>query len=156
MNSIITAHNMSLYTNAIDIQCMLLDPKATLPHRAHPTDAGADLRSCEDVTVLPNSIQLVNTGVGIKVPTGYAGLVYNRSGQGSRGILVANSVGVIDSDYRGPVKVALYNTTDMPYIIHVGDRIAQLLIQKIELSQFRDIWNDTQRGTQGFGSTGTK
>jgi dUTP pyrophosphatase len=69
--------------------------------------------------------------------------------------MIPHSVGVIDSDYRGTIKVILKNIGDDPYKIEVGDRIAQLVIQKVELVRFTDIWNDTQRGTGGFGSTGT-
>jgi dUTP pyrophosphatase len=81
--------------------------------------------------------------------------VYNRSSQGKKGIVIPHGVGVIDSDYRGNLKVLLKNISDDPYKISTGDRIAQLVIQPVVLVTFKDIWNDTQRGTGGFGSTGT-
>ena len=138
------------------IECRLNHPDAKLPKRANPTDAGADLYSCEDVTIAPGTVMLVDTGLAIKTPENYAAFIYNRSGQGSKGVMVANGVGVIDSDYRGNLKVALYNAREDAYIIHKGDRIAQLVVQRVELVNFVDSWNDTKRGTDGFGSTGTK
>ena len=136
------------------LEC-LLKPGAKLPYRAHPTDAGADLFSNEDLEIYPNEQKLVDTGIAIKIPQGFAGFVYNRSSQGKKGITIPHSVGVIDSGYRDTIKVLLKNIGDDPYKITTGDRIAQLVIQKVELVQFKDIWNDSTRGTGGFGSTGT-
>jgi len=135
------------------LEC-LVQPGAQLPKRAHPTDAGADLFSVEDCELYPGEQKLVDTGVAIKIPRGYAGFIYNRSSQGKKGITIPHSVGVIDSDYRGNLKVLLKNISEDPYKISVGDRIAQLVIQPIQLVDFKDIWNDTARGTRGFGSTG--
>ena len=136
------------------LECML-KPGAKLPYRAHPTDAGADLFSNEDLEIYPNEQKLVDTGIAIKIPHGFAGFVYNRSSQGKKGITIPHSVGVIDSGYRDTIKVLLKNIGDDPYKITAGDRIAQLVIQKVELVGFKDIWNDSTRGTGGFGSTGT-
>ena len=136
------------------LECQL-KPGAQLPERAHPTDAGADLMSNEDLEIYPNEQKLVDTGIAIKIPHGFAGFVYNRSSQGKKGITIPHSVGVIDSGYRDTIKVLLKNIGDDPYKITAGDRIAQLVIQKVELVQFKDIWNDSTRGTGGFGSTGT-
>jgi dUTP pyrophosphatase len=140
------------------IQC-LVSPGAKLPERQHHWDAGADLFAClEDSKTIylePGQQQLVDTGVAVKVPYGYVGLVYNRSSQGKKGITIPHSVGVIDAEYRGTIKVLLKNTSNETYQINQWDRIAQLVIQKVEIVQFQDIWNDTQRGTGGFGSTGT-
>ena len=136
------------------LECML-KPGAKLPYRAHPTDAGADLFSNEDLEIYPNEQKLVDTGIAIKIPHGFAGFVYNRSSQGKKGITIPHSVGVIDSGYRDTIKVLLKNIGDDPYKIAPGDRIAQLVIQKVELVGFKDIWNDSTRGTGGFGSTGT-
>ena len=136
------------------LEC-LLKPGALLPYRAHPTDAGADLFSNEDLEIYPNEQKLVDTGIAIKIPHGFAGFVYNRSSQGKKGITIPHSVGVIDSGYRDTIKVLLKNIGDDPYKITAGDRIAQLVIQKVELVGFKDIWNDSTRGTGGFGSTGT-
>jgi len=151
--STISAYNANTmcYT-ALECQ---LKPGAKLPERAHPTDAGADLFSYEDLEIYPNEQKLVDTGIAVKIPHGFAGFVYNRSSQGKKGITIPHSVGVIDSGYRDTIKVLLKNIGDDPYKITAGDRIAQLVIQKVELVGFKDIWNDSSRGTGGFGSTGT-
>lgn len=135
------------------LECMV-QPGAQLPKRAYPSDAGADLFSYENHTIYPQEQKLVDTGIAIKIPEGYGGFIFNRSSQGKKGITIPHSVGVIDSDYRGNLKVLLKNTGEDPYNIEVGDRIAQLVIMPVLLPEFTDIWNDTQRGTGGFGSTG--
>jgi dUTP pyrophosphatase len=145
-------HNTMTYGPPLECQ---LKPGAKLPERAHPTDAGADLFAYENLEIYPNEQKLVDTGIAIKIPQGYGGFVYNRSSQGKKGITIPHSVGVIDSGYRDTIKVLLKNIGDDPYKIAPGDRIAQLVIQKVELVQFKDIWNDSTRGTGGFGSTGT-
>jgi dUTP pyrophosphatase len=144
--------NTMNYTPALECQ---LKPGAKLPERAHPTDAGADLFAYENLEIYPNEQKLVDTGIAVKIPQGFAGFVYNRSSQGKKGITIPHSVGVIDSGYRDTIKVLLKNIGDDPYKITAGDRIAQLVIQKVELVGFKDIWNDSTRGTGGFGSTGT-
>lgn len=136
------------------IPCLVED-KMYLPRRANSTDAGADLVSTEDLEIYPGEQKLVGTGVAVKIPEGYAGFVFNRSSQGKKGITIPHSVGVIDADYRGEIKVILKNIGEDPYKIERGDRIAQLVIMPVLLPEFTDIWNDTQRGTGGFGSTGT-
>ena len=135
------------------IECLAADP-AYIPKRAHSTDAGADLVSSEECEIYPGEQRMVDTGVAVKVPAGYAGFVFNRSSQGKRGITIPHSVGVIDSDYRGNIKVILKNLSDDPYKIMRGDRIAQLVIMPVMSCTFVDTWNDTARGTGGFGSTG--
>ena len=135
------------------INCLAED-KAFLPKRANPTDAGADLMSTEELEIAPGEQKLVDTGVAVKIPEGYAGFVFNRSSQGKKGITIPHSVGVIDADYRGNIKVILKNTGEDPYKIEPGDRIAQLVVMPVLLVDFEDIWNDTERGTGGFGSTG--
>lgn len=137
----------------LSIDCQL-QPGAKLPQRAHPTDAGADLFALEAHEIYPGEQKLVDTGVAVKIPPGFAGFIFNRSSQGKKGITIPHSVGVIDADYRGNLKVLLKNISEDPYTIEPGDRIAQLVVQRVELPQFRDAWNDTQRGTGGFGSTG--
>lgn len=137
----------------------LVSPGAKLPQRAHLTDAGADLFAYfgEDggkIEIYPGEQKLVDTGIAVKIPRGFAGFVYNRSSQGKRGIVIPHSVGVIDSDYRGTIKVLLKNISDDPYEVDASTRIGQLVIQAVSLPTFRDTWNDTQRGTGGFGSTG--
>jgi len=135
------------------VECRV-DNIAYLPKRANPSDAGADLRSTESCELCPGETKLLDTGVAIKIPQGYGGFVFNRSGQGLKGIIVLNSVGVIDSDYRGNIKIALKNISENTYTIEVGARIAQLVILPVILCDFIDSWNDTKRGTGGFGSTG--
>ena len=131
------------------------------PRRMHATDAGADLFSVLTVDIYPGEQKMVDTGVAVQIPEGFVGLVYNRSSQGKVGVQLANSVGVIDADYRGNIKVLLKNTGDDPYFIKQYDtRIAQLVIAPVVLAEFGDFagseaeWNDTVRGTGGFGSTG--
>ena len=141
------------YVTRPTVDCQL-QPGAKLPERAHPSDAGADLFSLEAHEIYPGEQKLVDTGVAVKIPPGFAGFIFNRSSQGKKGITIPHSVGVIDADYRGNLKVLLKNISEDPYTIEPGDRIAQLVVQRVELPQFRDAWNDTQRGTGGFGSTG--
>jgi len=147
-------YNANTMTYSNILECML-KPGAQLPQRAHHSDAGADLFSYENLEIYSNEQKLVDTGIAIKIPQGFAGFVYNRSSQGKKGITIPHSVGVIDSGYRDTIKVLLKNIGDDPYKIAAGDRIAQLVIQKVELVGFKDIWNDSTRGTGGFGSTGT-
>jgi len=137
----------------LTIACQL-QPGARLPERAHPSDAGADLFALEAYEIYPGEQKLVDTGVAVKIPRGFAGFIFNRSSQGKRGITIPHSVGVIDADYRGNLKVLLKNISEDPYLVKPGDRIAQLVVQRVELPTFHDAWNDTQRGTGGFGSTG--
>ena len=144
--------------NNVVIKCM--DPRAE-PKRANVTDAGADLFSSESLSIFPGETKMVDTGFAIKIPQGYVGLVYNRSSQGKRGVVIPHSVGVIDADYRGNVKVLLTNNGTDPYnIVEYDTRIAQLVVQAVELVKFThwsDLdgdWVDTIRGTGGFGSTG--
>jgi dUTP pyrophosphatase len=153
-STIISNCNIGTYTyNNPTLECMV-QPGAQLPKRAHSSDAGADLFSYQDYEIYPEEQKLVDTGIAIKIPRGFAGFIYNRSSQGKVGITIPHSVGVIDSDYRGNLKVLLKNISEDPYKIKVGDRIAQLVIMPIQLVDFKDIWNDTARGTGGFGSTG--
>ena len=135
------------------VECRV-DNSAYLPKRANATDAGADLRSTEKCDLYPGETKLLDSGVAVKIPQGYGGFIFNRSGQGLKGIIVLNGVGVIDSDYRGNIKIALKNISENRYTVEVGDRIAQLVILPVILCDFVDSWNDTERGTGGFGSTG--
>jgi dUTP pyrophosphatase len=154
----ITADAIYYYSTnrcATQVECLVQDPKL-LPQRQHPTDAGADLRSAETCEIYPGEQRMVDTGVAVKVPPGYVGYVFNRSSQGTIGVTIPHSVGVIDSDYRGNIKVILKNNGEDPYQIERGvTRIAQLVISPVMLAEFVDVWNDTERGTGGFGSTGT-
>ena len=145
-------HNRDAMVKQV-VECRV-DNAAYLPKRANPSDAGADLRSTEKCDLYPGETKLLDSGVAVKIPQGYGGFIFNRSGQGSKGIIVLNGVGVIDSDYRGNIKIALKNISENRYTIEVGDRIAQLVIMPVILCDFVDSWNDTERGTRGFGSTG--
>ncbi|WP_430592882.1 dUTP diphosphatase [Humidisolicoccus flavus] len=127
------------------------------PTYAHPGDAGADLRSNETVLMSPGARVLVGTGVSIALPEGHVGFVVPRSGLAAKhGITIVNAPGTIDSGYRGEIKVILLNTSQEPYEIAEGDRIAQLVVQRVERVEFVsvDTLNETERGARGFGSSG--
>lgn len=138
-----------------------LDEKATIPTYGSEFAAGADLYACLDeaLTINPHETVLVHTGVAMEIPTGFAGLIYARSGIASkRGLAPANKVGVVDSDYRGEIMVALHNHSAIPQTIESGERIAQLVIAPYVVADFvlADELDDTERGAGGFGSTGKK
>jgi dUTP pyrophosphatase len=125
--------------------------------RAHPGDAGADLFSAEAVIVPPGERCDVGTGIALAVPEGFAGFVQPRSGLAfRRGITIVNTPGLIDAGYRGEIRVCLLNTGHEPFVVSVGDRIAQLVIQHVETPVFHgvDLLDSTSRGEGGFGSTG--
>nr|WP_242516531.1 dUTP diphosphatase [Corynebacterium mendelii] len=135
-----------------------LSDQATIPVRAHRGDAGVDLAAVEAVTLQPGQRALVATGIAIALPLGYVGLIHPRSGLAwKKGLSVVNTPGTIDADYRGEIKVCLINHDPaQPIEIRPGDRIAQLLVQKVELVDFveTDSLDETGRGTGGYGSTG--
>ena len=138
---------------------MLSDSRA-MPKRAHESDAGADLISTESLVLEVGKSVLIDSGVSMEIPVGYVGLVYNRSSQGKLEISIPNSVGVIDSSYRGNIKIRLKNNGSSAYVITAFDtRVAQLVIAPIWLGTFVETtktpeqWVDTDRGTGGFGST---
>ncbi len=128
-----------------------------LPTRANTSDAGADLYAAlsgdQPIAILPGEQYLVDTGVSVKIPYGYAGFIHMRSSQRTKGI-TGWGTGIIDSDYRGNLKVIICNNGNDQYVIDKDTKIAQLVIQRVELVDFVDFWNDTERGTGGFGSTG--
>ena len=138
-----------------------IDERATLPTYGTEFSAGADLYALadEDVVIKAGETLLVHTGLSMEIPEGYAGLIYARSGLASKkGLAPANKVGVVDSDYRGEVMVALHNHGNVDQTICNGERIAQLVIAPFLKADFVlcDELNDTKRGQGGFGSTGTK
>lgn len=138
-----------------------LNPKAVVPTYGSQYSAGADLYACidSDVIIQPHTTILIKTGLSIEIPEGYAGLIYARSGLASKkGLAPANKVGVVDSDYRGEVMVALHNHTDIAAVVEDGERVAQLVITPFLKAQFNlvDELTDTVRGDGGFGSTGRK
>lgn len=135
-----------------------LDRGIDLPHRAHPTDAGIDIRSTESVTIAPGERVLVGTGIAVAIPAGYVGLIHPRSGLALKhGLSIVNTPGTIDADYRGEIKVCLVNLDSRtPIEIQRNDRIAQLVIQKVELCDLVEVddLDETVRGASGYGSTG--
>lgn len=138
----------------VPIQCLKINPLAILPVRANPFDAGADLYAAENLEILPGESALVSTGIGMKIPRGYAGCVDPRSSMRTKG-LTTHGTGIIDSDYRGPIKVFIHNMGDDRFVIQQYiTRIGQITIVPVMLPQFIDSWNDTERGVGGFGSTG--
>ncbi len=137
-----------------------LDEGMPAPEYAYPGDAGVDLRSTESFDLKPFERKLVPTGIAVALPRGYAGFVMPRSGLAVKhGISIVNTPGLIDSDYRGELKVTLVNL-DAQQTFHAerGDRIAQLVIMKVENAHFdvRDSLDETERGESGFGSSGIK
>ena len=141
------------------IKIQLLDPEIPLPTRAHAGDAGADLCATEDITLEPGQRAVVGTGIAIALPEGTVGLVHPRSGLAARqGLSIVNSPGTIDAQYRGEIKVCLINLDRVsPIEITRGMRIAQLVIQRVELVDFVEVaqLDETVRGSSGYGSTGT-
>lgn len=135
-----------------------LDPSVELPSYAYEGDAGLDLRSNEDVTLAPNERRLVSTGLAIAIPDGYAGFVQPRSGLALReGLSMANTPGLIDAQYRGELKVCAVNLDNKtPIHIERGERIAQLVIQKVPVVHLVEVdeLDETDRGSGGFGSSG--
>lgn len=135
-----------------------LDPRAILPRRAHPGDAGLDLHALEPAELGPGQRVSVPTGLAMAIPDGYAGLVLPRSGLAARhGISVVNAPGLIDAGYRGEIRVLLLNTdTKQPFQLQMGDRIAQLVIVPVALAEAEEVGelSSTSRGRGGFGSSG--
>ncbi|MFT3886662.1 MAG: dUTP diphosphatase [Arachnia sp.] len=135
-----------------------LADEGRLPSYARPGDAGADLIAAEDVVLPPGERVLVGTGVRVAIPDGYVGLVTPRSGLAARaGLSIVNAPGVIDSGYRGEIKVCLLNTDPRETIeLSAGDRIAQLLIMPFVTAEFVpvEVLDETARGDGGYGSTG--
>ena len=135
-----------------------LDPDVPLPSYARPDDAGADLVCAEDVDLAPGQRAVVGTGIAIALPAGYAAFVHPRSGLAARhGVTLVNAPGTLDAGYRGEIKVVLLNTDPAtPVSFRRGDRIAQLVVQRVERAAFREVaaLPDSARGDNGFGSTG--
>jgi len=141
------------------LQIMRLKPTAVAPERKTTGSVGYDIAACLDdvITIAPVETHMVGSGIVIALEQGYAAFLYARSGLGiKQGIIPANCVGVIDSDYRGEVIVGLKNTSNKSFTVKNGDRIAQMVITKCELPEIIVCENldETQRGDGGFGSTG--
>lgn len=125
------------------------------PLRAHKTDAGADLVTAEAFSLVPGEAKMIELGTAIDLPEGYVGIIVSRSGLGSRGIRLRNSVGVIDPAYKSDMKAIVENVSNVKHRFEVGDRIAQLLVVPIVTPEFvkgRGSWPKEERG--GFGSSG--
>ena len=156
------------------IKIVRIAPDVVMPTKAHDTDAGFDLYAyCPDATfyswesgcqlnvkgvkVRPNETYKFHTGIKLAIPDGYWGGIYARSGLATKcGLRPANCVGVIDSSYRGEIIVAIHNDSNETQLVHNGDRIAQLVIQKVEPTVFEEVseLDETSRGESGFGGSG--
>src|SRR5262245_4586440 len=144
--------------SVVEIAIRMLDEGLPLPAYAHPGDAGADLYAAQDVDLPPGGRALVRTGIAIALPDGYVGLVHPRSGLAARaGVTVLNAPGTVDAGYRGEILVNLINhAVAVPAQIHRGDRIAQLVVQRVERAHFTVVAQlpESRRGAGGHGSTG--
>ena len=144
----------------LSINITRLANDVTIPSYAYPGDAGMDLRAIEHVALAPFERALVSTGLAVAIPEGYAGFVQPRSGLAiKQGVTVLNTPGLIDSHYRGELKVALINLDpNNTFEVNPGDRIAQLVIQKVESVAWNvvDSLDETERGEGGFGSSGVQ
>jgi dUTP pyrophosphatase len=145
--------------SSVEVLLSRIDPGVPLPSYAHPGDAGADLVTTTDVVIPPGERAVVGTGIAVALPLGYAGFVHPRSGLAARvGLSVVNTPGTIDAGYRGEIKVCLVNhDLREPISLRRGDRIAQLVVQRVAHAVFREVADalpDTVRGAGGYGSTG--
>src|SRR3954451_16325221 len=142
----------------VEVLLQQLDPLLPVPGYEHPGDAGADLMTSVDVVLAPGERQTVPTGVAIALPAGYAGFVHPRSGLAARhGVTVVNAPGTVDAGYRGEIRVTLLNTDGRdPVVLSRGDRVAQLVVQRVERAAFVEVEElpGSARGTGGHGSTG--
>ena len=141
----------------VPLRIKRLQPDVELPSYAHPGDAGLDIRSAEEAVLQPGERRLIGTGLAMALPEGYAAFVQPRSGLAARhGISIVNTPGLIDCHYRGEVKVILVNLGGEPFRVKKGDRIAQMVIQRVERAEVLEVeeLEDTSRGEGGFGSTG--
>jgi dUTP pyrophosphatase len=142
----------------VSLRVSRLDPRATLPTRAHASDAGLDLYALEPAVLAAGERASVRTGIAVEIPAGHAGLVLPRSGLAARhGIALVNAPGLIDAGYRGEVRVLLLNTDPAAeYAISAGDRVAQLVLTRIETPSIVEVdsLEPSDRGAGGFGSSG--
>ena len=144
----------------VHVSIKILSRDAQIPHMAYNGDAGVDLRSVERIVLEPQERAMVATGLAIALPEGYAGFVLPRSGLAAKhGISNVNAPGLIDSNYRGELKVILLNTDpDKSFTIEIGDRIAQLIVMPVPTINFEQVeeLTESQRGESGFGSSGIR
>lgn len=145
-------------SNKVDVLILRLDPELPLPSYAHAGDAGADLVAAQDVELAPGERAVIGTGIAIAMPDGYAALIHPRSGLATKlGVTIVNAPGTVDAGYRGEIKVTLLNTDARDTVrLRRGDRIAQMVIQKVEQAVFHEVTAlpGSARGDGGFGSTG--
>lgn len=150
----VTSNDYTWY-NFSTLKIKKLDDKAIMPQQSNDTDAGYDLFSIESKTIQPGQRAMIHTGIAMAIPNNYVGLIWPRSGLALKnGIDVL--AGVVDSGYRGEACVVLQNHGTLPYEIHAGFRIAQILFQKVEYFRFQEVeeLNEADRGDSGFGSSG--
>ena len=145
----------------VKVKIKKLNENAIIPTYGSEFSAGADLYTCEDndVTINIGETRLIHTGIALEIPNGYVGLIYARSGLATkRGLAPANKVGVIDSDYRGEIMIALHNHSNKEQTVARAERIAQIVFTPYASANFEisDELNSTARGEGGFGSTGSK
>lgn len=144
----------------VDVLLLRLDPGLPAPVYAHPGDAGADLVTAVDAVLAPGERAVLPTGIAIALPDGYAAFVHPRSGLAARcGVALVNAPGTIDAGYRGEVKVIVVNLDPRNDVVLArGDRIAQLVIQRVERARFHEVGElpGSQRADGGFGSTGLR
>ncbi|MDR0888656.1 MAG: dUTP diphosphatase [Coriobacteriales bacterium] len=144
--------------NTITLAIKRLDKRTPMPAYAHVGDAGLDLTAAENLTIAPGERRLIPTGIAVAIPEGYAGFVQPRSGLAiKQGMSIVNTPGLIDSSYRGEIKVIAINTDQHDTIdVHAGDRIAQLVILQVPKVSIKEVdtLSETERGQGGFGSSG--
>lgn len=142
----------------VEVLLQRLDPAVPIPGYAYPGDAGADLVSRQDIEIRPLGRATIGTGLSIALPPGYVGLVHPRSGlAASHGVTVLNAPGTVDAGYRGEIMVTMHNTDpEAVFTVRRGDRIAQLVIQRVSQARFVDVRTlpGSHRGALGFGSSG--
>ncbi|ACY97279.1 MULTISPECIES: dUTP diphosphatase [Thermomonospora] len=158
MDEPLTDHRVQHRPGDVPVLIRRLDDGLPLPSYAHPGDAGADLYAAIDVELAPGERAVVPTGIAIALPDGYAAFVHPRSGLGAKfGVTIVNAPGTVDAGYRGEIKVTLLNTDlRRPVRLRRGDRIAQLVVQRVERAVFHEVsaLPGSVRGDNGFGSTG--
>lgn len=147
--------------DTVKVEFIKLDKKATVPTYGTAFSAGADLYACMDepVTIRAGETALIHTGIAMAIPAGLAGLIYARSGLAcKKGLAPANKVGVIDSDYRGEIMVALHNHSSQDILVESGERVAQMIVTPYLVAAYTEVeqLDETVRGSGGFGSTGAK
>ncbi|GAA1155423.1 dUTP diphosphatase [Nocardioides aquiterrae] len=151
-------HPLAAPSGQLEVLVTRLDPDLPLPAYAHPGDAGADLLTAVDITLAPGERGLVPTGIAIALPDGFVALVHPRSGLAARhGLSIVNTPGTVDAGYRGEIKVMLINHDPRePIELRRGDRVAQLVIQRVERARFTEVGElpVSVRGDGGYGSTG--